>query len=70
MTTLHDIRVLGPSRNPLTIHLPIATQLNSIQIKHVLLAEAQSRSLPGAHDESRDESHDESPYESHDDPCL
>ena len=36
------------------------------QIKHVLLALAQSRSLPGAQDESPDEPSDESPYESRD----
>ncbi len=30
------------------------------EIKHVLLAVAQSRSLPSAHDESCDQSHDES----------
>ena len=42
-------------------------QLNDkwMTIKHVLLAIAQSQSLPGAHNESRDESHDESPHLSH-----
>ena len=44
------------------VSLPLSAtnQLSKYEIKHVLLAVTQSRSLPDAQDESRDESYDES----------
>ena len=53
-------------QNAYMYNSPLLLIVKQLTIKHVLLAVAQSQSLPCAQDESRDESRDESPDESHD----